>query len=543
MADALGFPDANDTGVVAGTTLTLHKGDLVISTPGAVIQNLDIQGTVYINANNVTLINCNITSTGYDCVNVKTGVTGTTVENCEINGTGKGPQGQSGIGGSGTFIGNNIYNVENGINVEGSNTVIQNNYIHDLNASGGSAGHYDGIAIQGGFNNVLVQHNTVLGRDTSCVFIDNDFGPMNNITVNDNKLLGQDDAAYTIYVIEKAGNPAQITNVQVTNNYLGKGWAGYVSIDSTQPVWTNNVDYTTDKVISQDNTLSSPTSPTSHVAISAFSTDSGVVGDHITNDSTPTLTGTAAANSTVTVSDGTKVLGTTTANSSGTWTYTPKAALADGTHSFTASAGGAASTTFTLAIDTLAPTAPVISADTVNANNTVSLAGNAGANSTVTIFDGTKVLGTPTADSSGAWNYTTVALTIGTHSLTATATDAAGNTSAASQTVGPVIPTMPTAPAPAIASFSTDSGVVGDHITNDSTPTLTGTAAANSTVTVSDGTKVLGTTTANGSGTWTYTPKAALADGTHSFTASAGGAASTDFHAGDRYGCSDSTCH
>ena len=35
------------------------------------------------------------------------------------------------------------------------------------------------------------------------------------------------------------------------------------------------------------------------------------------------------------------------------------------------------------------------------------------------------------------------------------------------------------APAPAaltIAKFSTDSGVVGDHITNDNTPTLTGTA-------------------------------------------------------------------
>ena len=68
------------------------------------------------------------------------------------------------------------------------------------------------------------------------------------------------------------------------------------------------------------------------------------------------------------------------------------------------------------------------------------------ANSTVTIFDGTKVLGTPTADSSGAWNYTTVALASGTHSLTATATDAAGNTGAASQAVDPVInPTVPDA--------------------------------------------------------------------------------------------------
>ena len=51
--------------------------------------------------------------------------------------------------------------------------------------------------------------------------------------------------------------------------------------------------------------------------------------------------------------------------------------------------------------------------------------------------------------------------------------------------------------APTIASFSTDSGMVGDHITNDNTLTLTGTAAANSTVNVYDGATLLGTAAAN----------------------------------------------
>ena len=46
--------------------------------------------------------------------------------------------------------------------------------------------------------------------------------------------------------------------------------------------------------------------------------------------------------------------------------------------------------------------------------------------------------------------------------------------------------------APSIASFSTDSGTVGDHITNDATLTLTGTAEANATVKVYDGTTLLG---------------------------------------------------
>ena len=111
----------------------------------------------------------------------------------------------------------------------------------------------------------------------------------------------------------------------------------------------------------------------------------------------------------------------------------------------------------------------------------------------------------------------------GAHSLTATATDAAGNTGMASTALAVTIDT--TAPvAPTIASFSTDSGVAGDGITNDNTLTLTGTAEANSTVKVYDGATLLGSVTANGTGAWSYTT-AALANGAHSLTATATDAA------------------
>ena len=127
------------------------------------------------------------------------------------------------------------------------------------------------------------------------------------------------------------------------------------------------------------------------------------------------------------------------------------------------------------------------------------------------------------ANGSGAWSYTTAALANGAHSLTATATDAAGNTGAASTALSVTIDT--TAPAaPTIASFSTDSGTVGDGITNDNTLTLTGTAEANATVKVYDGATLLGSVAANGSGAWSYTT-AALANGAHSLTATATDAA------------------
>ena len=277
-------------------------------------------------------------------------------------------------------------------------------------------------------------------------------------------------------------------------------------------------------------TQTTPGAPT----IGSFSTDSNVVGDGITNDNTIALTGTAPASSTVKVYDGTTLLGTVTANSSGAWSFTT-AARADGNHSFTATATDAAGNTsaasaaLSVTVDTQAPSAPSISSfstdtgtvgDGITSDNTLTLTGTAEANSTAKIFDGTTQIGTATANSSGAWSYTTAALADGAHSLTAKAMDAAGNTSAASAALAVTVNTQASGGAPTIASFSTDSGVVGDGITNDNTPTLTGMAPANSTVQVYDGSTLLGTTTATSSGAWTYTT-GQLSNGTHQITATA----------------------
>ena len=208
-------------------------------------------------------------------------------------------------------------------------------------------------------------------------------------------------------------------------------------------------------------------------SIASFSTDSGTVGDHITNDNTLTLTGTAEANSTIKVYDGATLLGSAVTNSSGAWTYTT-AALTDGAHNLTATATdaagntGAASAALGVTIDTTAPVAPVISSDVIVNTNEVALTGTAEANSTVKIYDGATLLGSAVATSSGAWTYTTAALANGNHSFTATATDAAANTGAASSVAAITVNT----PVPTIASFSPDSGTVGDGITNDECPDL-----------------------------------------------------------------------
>lgn len=110
--------------------------------------------------------------------------------------------------------------------------------------------------------------------------------------------------------------------------------------------------------------------------------DSGVSDtDNLTNDPTPTLSGSAEAGSVVKVHDGASLLGTTTASGSGNWSVTTQA-LTDGEHSLTTTATDAAgnasseSGTLVLTVDTTAPTAssvaPVEGSKTASAATNVS---------------------------------------------------------------------------------------------------------------------------------------------------------------------------
>lgn len=184
--------------------------------------------------------------------------------------------------------------------------------------------------------------------------------------------------------------------------------------------------------------------------------------DNITSDTTPTFTGTAEANATVTVlSSVAGSLGSTTADGSGNWTFTPGAGLASGAHTITATAAdslgntSAASSGLAITIDATAPSAPstpdmtagsdlgVSSTDNITSDTTPSFTGTAEANAIVTVIssvDGT--LGAASADGSGAWSYTAgSALTAGAHNIFATATDVAGNTSSSSTALAITIET------------------------------------------------------------------------------------------------------
>jgi hypothetical protein len=212
-------------------------------------------------------------------------------------------------------------------------------------------------------------------------------------------------------------------------------------------------------------------------------------------------------------------IGTTNLDASTAWSISA-GALVDGTYSITAKATdsegniGTLSSAITFEVDTTAPAAPTITlpaSGSRTSDNTPTFSGSAEANSTVTVLVNAVVLDTTIADGSGAWSYTPVApLSDATHSITATAKDIANNTSVSSSAVAITIDT--TAPAAPIISSPAN----GTR-TTDTTPTLSGTAEANSTVSLLVNGTVSTNVAANNAGNWTTTlPE--LTSGTYSVT-------------------------
>ncbi|ELE9691956.1 BapA prefix-like domain-containing protein [Enterobacter kobei] len=268
-----------------------------------------------------------------------------------------------------------------------------------------------------------------------------------------------------------------------------------------------------------------------------------------TDDTTPTLNGTATANATVTVYENGQPIGTAQADGTGAWSFTPSTPLSSGSHTWTATVTDAAgnvspaSPGFTLVVDTTAPNAPVISQaiDDVGSitgpitsgqttDDTVPrLVGTSEPFATVNIYEGTTLVGTGTADGTGNWSILlNTTLTTGAHSFTAQATDAAGNTSVSSASFSLTIDTTPPA-LPVLTSILDDVGnaatpVANGGLTNDAQPTLSGTAEAGSTVKIFDNGVQIGSVTATG-GAWSFTPSPALGNGSHNLTFTATDAA------------------
>ncbi|MCB9619268.1 MAG: DUF4215 domain-containing protein [Sandaracinus sp.] len=246
----------------------------------------------------------------------------------------------------------------------------------------------------------------------------------------------------------------------------------------------------------------------------------------LTNDATPTISGTADPGATVMVSVGAE-MGSVVADGTGAWTFTPASPVGDGAVVVSATAvdgrGGSSSAMISITVDTaisVAITEPVTGSSSTDTTPTITGTGEPGAMVTV-VLDG-MTLDIVTVGMDGTWSVMVgTALAEGVHTVIATAMDAAGNTA-----MDTSIFTVDTSTSVAIVTPADGTRVM------TGTPTISGTAEPGAMVTVSvDGTE-LGTVTADGSGNWSIDVTTALTEGPHSASASAtdtlGNTASTE---------------
>ncbi len=278
-------------------------------------------------------------------------------------------------------------------------------------------------------------------------------------------------------------------------------------------------------------------------------------GGH-TNDTTPTLSGTAEAGSIVRILDNGVEIGSVLADADGKWSFTPDPALAEGTHEFTLISEDAAgnvsvpSLPFPIIVDTTPPAKPGVgtggielvqdnvgpiqddleSGDTTDDKTPTFSGGGATPGDTVVIIDNGVEIGTAIVGDDGKWTFTPEepGLGDGPHEIVVVIRDPAGNESEPSDPPYIVIvdPTLPGKPGPGTGGIDDiwdnvdpQKGSVGNgDATDDTTPTLSGSGGkpGNTVIIIDDltGTEI-GTAIVDEDGKWEFTPNPPLAEGTY----------------------------
>jgi hypothetical protein len=229
---ACGYPDATNTGVPAGTSLT-PSGSRTVSTNGAVLNGLDITGTVTVAADNVTIKNSRITATrggsGTYAVILNNGADNFTIEHTEVLGPTSETAGlQSAVWnhyGNPGVVARNVYFHKCADCWEGPG-VFEDVFMVVDAAYNGS--HDEDIYVCGAA--VKVEHSTLFNthHQTATVFGDTAGCGGNTIEIKNSLLAG---GGYMLYPQGNASSPVGTMNIQ--NNRFARCRTGNVYNSST----------------------------------------------------------------------------------------------------------------------------------------------------------------------------------------------------------------------------------------------------------------------------------------------------------------------
>jgi hypothetical protein len=221
-------PGPTSTGVPAGTALT-PSDSLQITTPNQVIDGLDVNGSISVEAPGVVIKNSRIHGDGPYGVYVRSG--SVTITDTEIFGF------ENGIAGDGwTATRVNLHSLTGDGAKLGSDVTLQDSWIHDLTPAAGA--HADGGQMQEGVNNLVVRHNVIdlanVDTANSALFLAPDFGPNSDgpVTIDGNWL---DGGNFTLYCVDGNNGQYVVRNITITSNRFGRG-AQYGPADVNVPI-------------------------------------------------------------------------------------------------------------------------------------------------------------------------------------------------------------------------------------------------------------------------------------------------------------------
>jgi len=212
-APTSGPPGPRTTGVPAGTALR-PSGPVVVTTAGAVVEDLEIDGPVEIRAPRVTVRRCLVRCGPFWGVRIVEGNEGTLIEDTEI--APPTPGEQDGIRGESGFTARrlDIHGTSDGIKA-GSSTRVERCWVHDLANRPGD--HADAVQILVGDGIALVG-NVLEGAGNAAVMASTDLGPIHGLRIEGNRL---DGGNYTLML--RGGPHGDPTGLVVAGNRFGRG--------------------------------------------------------------------------------------------------------------------------------------------------------------------------------------------------------------------------------------------------------------------------------------------------------------------------------
>lgn len=225
-------PGPTNTGVPAGATLT-PSGSIQVTQDGAVVELLDVKGSITVLADNVTIRKVRLTSSDYYPIRYfDNNNTGLVVEDSEIIGT-------SGNVTSAIAFANytarrlNIHGSADGLKAD-SNVTIEDCWIHDL--SNGPGEHNDAVQSTGG-KGVTIRHSVLEGASNAAVQTGDLGGATEDLTIRCSWLYG---GGYTLNI--RGTGATKPKNTKVIDNRFGRdSQYGPWVIDDPAPTVTGNV--------------------------------------------------------------------------------------------------------------------------------------------------------------------------------------------------------------------------------------------------------------------------------------------------------------